>query len=90
MAFRVSEDRVLRCLSALAPVLIPSGSGLPGAEELRTGERLAERMSTWSPSMARRIRALVLAFELGPVGSKHRRAFSRLSYEDRVSWVESL
>ena len=88
MAFGVSA--VSRCLSALAPILLPSGAGLPGADEARVGQRLTERMSSWDPTMSRRVRSLILAFELGPVASRHRRTFSRLGHDEQVAWVEGL
>lgn len=78
-----------RTLRALVPILIPGGYGLPSGVEGRVADRLCERMSAWTPAMASRIRLLIVAFELGPVFSRHVRPFSSLTEADRRAWVET-
>ena len=77
-------------LTALAPVLIPGGYGLPSAEDAQVADRLFERMSSWTPTVAGRIRLLLLTFEWAPLFSRHRCRFSTLSPSDRKEWVERL
>ena len=79
---------VRRTLSLLAPILVPGGHGLPSADDTMVADRLCERMSSWTPATAARIRLLVLSFEASPLMSRHRRRFSALSPQARRDWVQ--
>lgn len=83
-------DAVGRTLTALAPILIPGGYGLPSALETEVADRLSERMASWTPSMATRVRTLILTFEYGPLLSKHRRRFSSLDPDTQRNWVQAI
>ena len=82
-------SRQKQALTALAKVLLPDGHGLPGAEETRLGQLVSEHVSAWAPEPKAGIKALVTLWDIGPVASRHRRRFARLSLEDREEWVRA-
>ena len=76
------------CLEGLAGVFLPEGHGLPGASEIGVVAALDERAASWHPRVLRGVRLLVRSWDLGPVFSKHFRAFSALPPHEQQEWAE--
>lgn len=85
MAF-TEQDR--QTLAALAATLLPEGHGLPGASAVGVTDSLLPRAETWDPSVRDGVRWLLRAWEYGPLLSRYRRRFSRLTESERTDWTE--
>ena len=75
-----------RTIEVFARVVLPSGHGLPGADDVGLSARLRTRSEWWDPAMVTRVRSLVGALEWSSVPIKGRR-LSRLSPEDQELWI---
>ena len=83
------STREIRCLDALARVLLPEGHGLPGAATVNAIDLLDAQARTWDPAVLKRVRWLVRAWELAPVASGRLRPFSALSPVAQRDWTEA-
>ena len=89
MAARTSfSKRDVACIEGLARVLLPEGSGLPGASDIDLGATFARRAEDWEPKVRARIRFLIRAWDLSPVATRRRRRFSSLSPDAQKAWTE--
>ena len=75
-----------RTIEAFARVVLPSGHGLPGADDIELAERLRRRSRWWDPAVSTRVRWLVRVLEWSPVPAKGRR-LSRLGPEEQELWI---
>jgi choline dehydrogenase-like flavoprotein len=75
-------------LEGLAEALLPSGLGLPGANEADVARAIEERMISWRPRVAAGVRFLLRTWDLGPLLSKHTSRFSNLDPETQAAWTE--
>ncbi len=82
------SERDRRIVRTLAEVTLPEGHGLPGAESVGVASALEERMEWWHPRTRAGVRSLLRAWEWGPLLSRFRKPFSRLSSRDRAAWLE--
>lgn len=83
------KERDRRCIAYLSAALLPSGHGLPGAEDVDVAGELESRMATWRPRVRAGLVSLVRAWDAGPIASRHRKRFSSLPAEQREDWLES-
>jgi len=75
-----------RTIEVFARAVLPSGHGLPGADDVDLSARLVDRSRGWDPKIAARVRLLIRALEWAPVPTKGRR-LSRLAPRDQEVWV---
>ena len=76
-------------MSMLAEALLPAVDAFPiGAAEVDMAGRVGAYLAHLTPATRTQLRALLRAWEAGPLASRHLRPFSRLSPSARMAWVE--
>jgi choline dehydrogenase-like flavoprotein len=80
----------MRTLLAFADALLPHGGPFSlGADEVGAAGRLAGYLARMPSATRAQLRALVRAFEVGPVASSRLRRFTRLDRRARIDWLET-
>ncbi|HYV57416.1 MAG TPA: GMC family oxidoreductase [Candidatus Nitrosopolaris sp.] len=78
-----------RTVSTLAEALLPAVDAFPiGAAEVDMAARVGAYLAHLTPATRTQLRALLRAWEAGPLASRHLRPFSRLAPSARTAWVE--
>ncbi|MGH3118543.1 MAG: gluconate 2-dehydrogenase subunit 3 family protein, partial [Gaiellales bacterium] len=80
--------RQRKTLEGLAAALLPGHTELPGADRAGVAEAIETRMASWAPRVRSAVRMLLIAWELSPLLSRHRRRFASLDPHLQVAWTE--
>ena len=84
--FLSTSDRA--ALDGLARAMLPEGYGVPGAASARVAERLEAQAAGWTPSLRKRVRWLIRAWDLGSLGSRHRKRYGGMSSDAQQEWLD--
>lgn len=88
MAPRSDRTLTRQALTAICDAVIPSGGALPeGAVDVGAPARIEEWLARFTPTARNTVRAMILAYDLTPLLSRHLKPLHRLDPEDRQAWV---
>lgn len=90
MAERSAATITHQALRAVCDALIPHGGELAeGALDVGAPERIEAWLERFTPSARAMLRAMILAYDMTPILSRHLRPLHRLSPEEQRRWVEA-
>lgn len=89
-ARRVLGRMGYRTLERFAATLLPRGGEIAeGAVETRVALEVARSVAALPRPVRYGVRALLVAWEMGPLSTRYARRFSRLSDEKQTAWMET-
>lgn len=89
-ARRVLGRMGYRTLERFAATLLPRGGEIAeGAGETRVALEVARSVAALPRPVRYGVRALLVAWEMGPLSTRYMRRFSRLSDEKQTAWMET-
>lgn len=89
-ARRVLGRMGYRTLERFAATLLPRGGEIAeGAGETRVALEVARSVAALPRPVRYGVRALLVAWEMGPLSTRYARRFSRLSDEKQTAWMET-